>query len=95
MCSEAMFLADILGGCGNRDGDDNFSFSGGGSFGDNDAEGFSTTSLPKVTDETISDELDSRPTDDRLSIPPLAPPAFNVPSEIAMQNRRHSRCNLI
>jgi hypothetical protein len=48
--------------------------------------GFITTSLPKVDDESLSDESNSIPTDDRLSIPPQAPPAFNVPSEIAVQN---------
>ena len=51
MSGEAMFLADIVGGRGNRDGEDDFSVSDNGSFDDDDADAFSTTSLPKVDDE--------------------------------------------
>ena len=59
MSGEAVFLADIVGGRGNRDGEDNFLVSDDGSFDDNDEEGFSTTSLPKVDDESLLDESDS------------------------------------
>ena len=88
MSGEAMFLADIVGARGNRDGEDDFSVSDNGSFDDDDADAFSTTSLPKVDDESLSDESESRPTDDRPSIRPPAPPAFHVPAEIAVQNSR-------
>jgi hypothetical protein len=88
MSGEATFFHDIVGGGENRAHSDDFSESSEEPF-DNDDEGFSTTSLPKVDDESLSDESDSRPTDDCLSIPPPAPPAFNVPSEIAVQNHLH------
>jgi hypothetical protein len=55
---------------------------------DDDAGAFSTTSLPKVDDESLLDESESRPTDDRPSICPPAPAAFHVPAEIAVQNSR-------
>ena len=85
MSGEATFFHDIVGGGENCARGDNFSESSEEPFDDDD-EGFSTTSLPKVGDESHSDESGSRPTDDRHSIPPQAPPAFNVPSEIAVQN---------
>ena len=59
MSGEAMFFHDIVGGRENRARSDDFSESSGEPFNDDDADAFSTTSLPKVDDESLSDESES------------------------------------
>ena len=86
MSGEALFFHDIVGGGRNHACGDDFSASSAEPFDDDDAEGFSTSSLPKVDDESLSDHSGGRPTEDRLSNPPPAPPALNVPAEITLQN---------
>jgi hypothetical protein len=86
MSSEAKFLSSILGGRGNRDGDDDFSASDAGSFDDDDAEQFSTVSIKSPEDESHSDNSSTRPTDVHVSVPLSAPRASNVRAEISVQN---------
>jgi hypothetical protein len=73
MCGWAPFFHDIVEGGKNRARGDNFSEWDDEPLNDDDAEGFSTTSLLEVDDESLLDELGSQPMDDRNSIPPPAP----------------------
>jgi hypothetical protein len=61
MSSEATFLADILRGCRNRDGEDDFSASDARSFDDDDAEQFSTATIQSAEDELHLDNSSTRP----------------------------------
>ena len=83
MRGEAMFFHDLVGGGENRARGDNFS------------ENHSTMMMPRDLAQPPCQNLTmslfrmSRavdPRDDRHSIPLPAPPAFNVPSEIVVQN---------
>jgi hypothetical protein len=55
MSGEATFLAYILRGCGNCDGEDDFSAADAGSFDDDDAEQFSTATIQSAEDESHLD----------------------------------------
>ena len=87
MSGEAFFLADIVARSKNGAGDDDFSASSDEPFDDDDAEEFSTNSLPKSEDGSHSDDSGARPTDDRPLIPPPAPPALPLPAEIVAENQ--------
>ena len=86
MSGEATFLASILEGLGNHDGDDNFSASDAGSFDDDDAEQFSTVPIKSAEDESHSDHSSAGPIDVPVFVPPSAHRASNVPAEISVQN---------
>ena len=92
MSSEAKFLSSILGGRGNRDGDDDFSASDAGSFDDDDAEQFSTVSIKSPEDESHSDHSSDPP---RMFVSPslrLHPvlPTFQLKSQYKIHLHRPS-----